>query len=263
MVTGENNGPTFVPGFASATIRDIVNETNEIYREAGIRLDFDPAEDIHEVKASLLNRDFGFDGDGNAIKNLDERDWPLYVERRARMDLGERLRGRLLVIFRDHHDDGHSFQPAMPARPRSSSRSTRAAGPCWPHELGHYQHLLHTFGGLEKVSLAGARRLIKEWVQRQPDAQAAIANGTPIPQSIVDRGLDEALDADRTYFLKGINQTKSILDTPADVGEQIFTDSGHPSTHTVRSRSPSPSTPRRTASRRPIPTPTPPTAKTS
>lgn len=231
LVTGENNGPTFVPGFTSSTIRNLVNETNEIYREAGIRLDFDSAEDIQEVNASLLNRDFSVGSDNKPITDLDERGWPLYVEGRARMDLGERLRGRLLVIIRDHLGGGRSFDPGYASEAQEFIALNKGAGAPLAHELGHYLHLLHTFGGLDDLSLADAQRLIKDWVQSQPDAQTAIKNGTPIPQHIVDRGLVEALDRDRSYFNKLINQTMSILDTPVDVGDKIFTDSGHPSTH--------------------------------
>ena len=147
------------------------------------------------------------------------------------MDLGERLRGRLLLIFRDHLGGNLSFAAGYASEAQEFIALNKGAGAPLAHELGHYLHLLHAFGGLEDLSLVDARQRIKNWVQSQPDAQTAIHNGTPIPQHILDRGFVEALDADRSYFAKGINQTKSILDTPVDLADRIFTDAGLPASH--------------------------------
>ena len=61
IVTGEENGPTFTPDFSLGTIEQAVANTNVVFKESGIRFEFDPAADVEEIQSSLLNRDFAWD----------------------------------------------------------------------------------------------------------------------------------------------------------------------------------------------------------
>lgn len=90
----------------------------------------------------------------------------------------------------------------------------KARGFSIAHELGHYLHLPHPFVGVYEFS--GLRNTVKAWVESQPDAQTALAEGKPIPQHVIDRGL-ESLHADHSFSVGARGgATRDIADMPAD-----------------------------------------------
>lgn len=235
VVTGNDNGPTLTADFTKADLAKTILSANAVYKEAGMHLEFDPNIDVEEIKSTLLNRDFGLDANSEqTVYPVDPNNkapilpltphpdgLPLYPEGQARMDLGWRCRGRLVVIFRDYlgpdsqgrarsiavgyASDGQEFV-AMP----------KARGFSIAHELGHYLHLPHPF--VEVYELVGLQEAVKAWVESQPDAQTALTQGKPIPQHIIDRGL-ESLDGDRSFSVGSLGGAmREISDTPADAG---------------------------------------------
>jgi hypothetical protein len=167
VVTGEDNGLTFTSYFNAETLKNVIDATNLVFRESGIQFMFDPANDVDEIKSSLLNRDFAWDANGQQTiypvtvdkktgvgfaevpltkKGIGAHEGlPWYENGQARMQFGWRNRGKLVVLFRDWPNNdtknrqrgiGQNYSGCLMGLAVFQKTATWDRG--LAHELGHY-----------------------------------------------------------------------------------------------------------------------------
>jgi hypothetical protein len=220
IVAGPNPSPsgpgsTFTAGISSSDIKPMVETVNSYFKETGIQFEFDLTTDLEEIESVLINQDQPLDNSGKPLSQSvpqlpDGR--PLHEQGEARIQLGERYQGKLVIIFRDFSGNT-CFGPSYSGNtlPFVIMDKTRGVGGRMTHEIGHYLLLQHTFG-YQPTTIQDAQLLITNEVESKDAAKAAIQANKPIPKEIIEQGLN-VFDGDIGF---------GVTDTPPDPSDTLF-----------------------------------------
>ena len=215
------------PSVTPEDFRQAVRMATDVYGPADVEFLFDPASDVATMPSDLLSRDCtlapnaNFNGPKTSPPPCDPK--PNNDERNRVANL---YPGKLVVFFAfgrapawddatqhwvekwdrnwsNHVDAFVRFSPTPP-------------GLALSHEIGHYLHLTHTFGGYgdaydvshldDTATKKGVRSLIRDLVQ---------SSGMPRARAL------EAFDGDLT-ICQGNPTIHCITDTPPDLGPELF-----------------------------------------
>ncbi|MDR4504893.1 MAG: hypothetical protein MRK01_08920 [Candidatus Scalindua sp.] len=207
IATANSDGSDASP-YTASKLQSKISAINDIFYEAGIEFEFDPATDFEQKNATILNKYFTLLADVEDYTDPNVEPPTTSVWHKAfRRAVANTHRGKLVLYFSSPdklvYDEGLGHWTVTGAGNGGSSSGTgrwvsmkgNPGSPDLAHEIGHYLHQVHPFvGGVLNVEDAAAR--IKK----------AVDNGMA-----KNDGLD-ALDGDRAY----------VLDTPADAMGSIW-----------------------------------------
>ncbi len=209
-INASDNDGTHAGNATAVAVQARLETATQIYSNAKIEFEFDPASDFLSIKNTLLNRSVTiFDDPTQYASESSPPASNTSIHDEARERFAKLFKGRLCVFFRYRNelyydkDSGHwaerqrsfgsSGWGAWYVNMGSIGDSTSLA-----HEIGHYLQIRHPFvGGI--VTVADAAERIRAYVEDHNHP--------------ADEGLN-ALDGDRTW----------VLDTPADAAGSIFED---------------------------------------
>lgn len=219
------------PWVTPQEIREALWLATDIFRSADVEFLFDPASDVATMPSDLLSRDCtlasnaDFSGPKSAPPACDAK--PNNDERNR---VAELYPGKLVVFFAygrapawddatqhwvdnwggnwsNHFDSFVRFGPWPPGETLS-------------HEMGHYLHLVHTFGAFgdpydvshldDTGTKKGIRSLIRDFIQN---------SGLPRARAL------ETFDGDLSVC-NGNPTLHCITDTPPDPGPELFQNEG-------------------------------------
>jgi len=223
------------PWVTPEEIREALRLATDVFRLAEVEFLFDPASDVVTMPSDLLSRDCilapdaDFSGPKDVPPACDIKPFPEYNSNdNERKRVAELYPGKLVVFFAfgraPRWNEATQHWEDVPGGIAGSFSNHLfpfvRCGPSPPglvlsHEIGHYLHLVHTFGpGVSHLDdirgEKGVRSLIREFIQN---------SGLPR-----NRGL-EAFDGDLSICV-AYPTIHCITDTPPDPGPDVFKNEG-------------------------------------
>ncbi len=198
----------------AASIKDLIDKTNQIYAAGGMQLQFDPNKDYLEVSGTALNRDFPasyVQPDGSVVYPKDPNDNDLNPYADVRIEYARKFSDRAVIFFRNVVKPAISWAYSSSESPFVAFNAELGQPADLAHESGHFFHLGHTFSEV-KLTAAEAKGT------KAQQAAAMLAHLQDRLLKAVSSGAFTKANALNTFD----GDRGSVTDTPPDAGTDPF-----------------------------------------